>query len=220
MNKTFEELRKIDVTKYCDHREAKDENGKAILVPYLNWAKCIDLLHENGAKTVYFTPCVNVNGSSLFMTDIPFTDKYEKTNRCYEVRVHVVIDDLEFEMQTPLLNGTAVVNDATLNQLRVANAQARAFVKGVAIRTGLGFQLWSDHDAKDEFLAGEQKTFKVEDLKGIKDEYQRIYTEKLRRGLSQDEIAESLGVSKDTIRAYFSYFDILEKFGTDLQGLK
>ena len=26
---------------------------------YLNWAKCIDLLHENGAEAVYFVPIPN-----------------------------------------------------------------------------------------------------------------------------------------------------------------
>lgn len=41
MLKKYEELRKIDVTPYCEERD------KAL---YLNWAKCIDLLHENGDR--------------------------------------------------------------------------------------------------------------------------------------------------------------------------
>lgn len=220
MLKSYDELRKIDVTPYCDTRKAKDENGKDIDVKYLNWAKCKDLLHENGASKVYFTPVTNANGSSLIMSDVAFEDKYNKVNRCYEVRVHVVIDDLEFDMQTPLLNGTAVVNDATLNQLRVANAQARAFVKGVAIYTGLGFGLWSEYEAKEEEREGRgQKQIRWEDLSDIKEELQAVYTLKLRNGLTGADITEKLGLSMDTIRGYFSYFDTLLKFAKDLSKL-
>ena len=82
MLKSFAELRKIDVLPYCEKREAKDENGRKIQVPYLNWAKCKDLLHENGAEVVYFEPLVNENGSTLFMTDVPFTDSKGNKNRC------------------------------------------------------------------------------------------------------------------------------------------
>lgn len=220
MLKPYEELRKIDVTPYCDTRKAKDDNGKEIDVKYLNWAKCVDLLHENGAQKVYYTPVTNEHGSSLLMSNIAFEDKYNKVNRCYEVRVHVVIDDLEFDMQTPLLNGTAVVNDTTLNQLRVANAQARAFVKGVALYTGLGFGLWSEYEAKEEEReARGQKQVRFEDLLDIKEELQNLYTIKLRNGMSSQELVEKLGLSFDTVRGYFSYFDTLLKFAKDLYKL-
>lgn len=66
----------------------------------------------------------------------------DNTNRCYEVRVKIVIDDLEFEAQYPLMNGSNPVKDNSLTQQRLWNAQTRAFVKGVAMRTGLGFGLW------------------------------------------------------------------------------
>lgn len=69
MLKSYAEMRKIDVSKECDKRKAKDDRGREIEVPYLNWAKCVELLHKNGADVVYFEPCVNANGSSLFMSD-------------------------------------------------------------------------------------------------------------------------------------------------------
>ena len=99
MLKSWNEMRKIDVLPFCDKREAKDDRGQRIEVPYLNWARCKELLHQNGAEVVYFEPCVNANGSSLFMSDQVFTDKNGVTNRCYEVRVKIVIDDLEFELE-------------------------------------------------------------------------------------------------------------------------
>ena len=84
MLKSYEEMRKIDVTPYCEERDG---------LAYLNWAKCIDLLHENGAEKVYFEPVVNeFTGSSLFMTEQAFTDKNGMVNRVYETAVKIVID--------------------------------------------------------------------------------------------------------------------------------
>ena len=56
MLKPFHELIKLDVRPYCDVRDAKDESGKLIKVPYLSWAKCIKLLHEQGAESVWYAP--------------------------------------------------------------------------------------------------------------------------------------------------------------------
>ena len=150
MLKSYDELRKVDVKNFCEYRDARDDKGKPIQVPYLNWAKCMDLLHENGAEKVYFEPVTNENGSSLFMSDQVFTDKNGVTNRCYEVRVKITIDDLEFTAQYPLMNGSNPVKDNSMTQQRLWNAQTRAFVKGVAMRTGLGFSLWLNDDEADD----------------------------------------------------------------------
>ena len=150
MLKSFEELRKIDVLPYCDMREAKDDKGRKIEVPYLNWAKCIDLLHEHGAKKVYFTPLTNANGSSLFMSDIAFAkDSDSAPNRCYEVAIEIVIDDEKFVVRGPVMNGSNAVRDNSMSQQRVWNSQTRTFVKGVAIHTGLGFDLWCKSEEKE-----------------------------------------------------------------------
>ena len=69
MLRSYAEMRKIDVLPYCEMREAKDYSGKQIQVPYLNWARCMDLLHANGAEKVLFEPVVGANGSSLIMAD-------------------------------------------------------------------------------------------------------------------------------------------------------
>jgi hypothetical protein len=82
MLKNWNEMRNIDVLPHCDMREAKDDKGRRIDVPYLNWAKCKELLHKNGAEVVYFEPCVNAAGSSLFMSDQVFTDKNGITVTC------------------------------------------------------------------------------------------------------------------------------------------
>lgn len=132
--KSYEELRQVDVRPYCEERDG---------MTYLNWAKCIDLLHEHGAEKVYWVPIPDEKtGSSLRMTDTVFADSKDNTNKCYETRILVVIDDNQYEMQTPVMNGSNPVKDNSMSQQRVWNSMCRAFVKCVAIHTGLGFNLW------------------------------------------------------------------------------
>ena len=140
--KSYSEMRKIDVKPYCEKRDGLD---------YLNWAMCIHLLHENGAEKVYWEPMPNEKtGNSLRMTDVVFEDKNHNTNRCYETRIKVVIDDNEYEMQTPVMNGANPVKDNSMSQQRVWNSMCRAFVKCVAIHTGLGFDLWLKEEYRKE----------------------------------------------------------------------
>lgn len=134
MLKSYDEMRKIDVKPYCEEREG---------MMYLNWAKCVALLHENGAEKVYWEPIPDEKtGSSLRMADAIFTDSKQNTNRCYETRIKVVIDDNEYIMQSPVMNGSNPVKDNSMSQQRVWNSMCRSFVKCVAINTGLGFDLW------------------------------------------------------------------------------
>ena len=217
MIKSYAEMRKIDVLPFCDQREAKDDKGRKIWVPYLNWAKCKELLHENGAETVYFEPCVNANGSSLFMSHEVFEDKNGVKNRCYEVRVKIVIDDLEFEAQYPLMNGSNPVKDNSLTQQRLWNAQTRAFVKGVAMRTGLGFGLWvSGDEAEDKNTADDLSSHS---LWAIKERMQQLYTKVLMKGMSTSDIASKVELTEDEVRTYFTYFDQLDRLEKKLSAL-
>lgn len=140
MLKSYEELRKIDVKPHCEERDG---------MLYLNWAKCISLLHENGAEVVYWEPIPDEEtGNSLRMTKEVFTDKSGNTNRCYETRIMVVIDDKKYIMQSPVMNGSNPVKDNSMSQQRVWNSMCRSFVKCVAINTGLGFDLWLKEEAR------------------------------------------------------------------------
>ena len=139
MLKSYDELRKVDVSPYCEDRDG---------MSYLNWAKCIDLLHQYGAEKVYWIPIPDPKtGNSLRMSDVAFEDKNKVSNRCYETRIKVVIDDNEYEFQAPVMNGSNPVKDNSMSQQRVWNSMCRSFVKCVAIHTGLGFNLW----LKEEF---------------------------------------------------------------------
>lgn len=181
MLKSYEEMKRVDITPYVQQRDKLD---------YLNWAKCIDLLHQNGAEKVFFTPLVNEKGSSLFMTDRLFTDKNGVTNQCYEVGVHIVIDDLEFDMRGPLMNAANPVKDNSLSQQRVWNCQTRLFVKGVAIYTGLGFNLWLKEEMNYEELGSRFDDMWQHNVMTIKERIEQLITQKMDNGMSLDEIAE------------------------------
>ena len=210
--KSFAEMMKIDVSEHCDTREAKNDKGQKIQVPYLNWAKCKELLHQNGAEVVYFEPCVNANGSSLIMSDQVFVDKNDVANRCYEVRVKIVIDDLEFEAQYPLMNGSNPVKDNSMTQQRLWNAQTRAFVKGVAMRTGLGFGLWvkGGDEADDKNPAEDLSSHNIY---AIRERMQITYTNLVKKGFSTGEIAQKMGTSEQTVQYYLNgIFDEINRF--------
>lgn len=194
MLKSFNEMMQIDVRPFCDEREAKDDHGRTIKVPYLNWAVCKKLLHDNGAEKVFFTPLLNANGSSLFHADRIFGDG-DKTNQCYEVGVHIVIDDMEFDMRGPLMNGTNPVRDNSISQQRIWNCQARLFVKGVAMMTGLGFGLWIDEEKAEPKNTSDDLEY--HDVSKIKERIERQITEKLKNDYTLGDIAKATGIGEE-----------------------
>ena len=206
MIKSFNELRKVDVTPYIKQRDGAD---------YLPWATVVDLLHEHGAEKVFFSPVYNEDGSSLFMSSQTFTDKSGNVNRCYEVRIEVTVDDDTFIYSYPLLNGINPVKDNSLNQNVVFKAMARAFVKAIALRYGLGFSLWS----KEELDAPEEDDLYKHSLDAIKLRFQQTYTQKLQRHMSVKDIADGLNMTEDEVKVIFTYFDQLKRFETALQKL-
>ena len=207
---SYDELRKIDVSKWTEKRDGAD---------YLNWAKVIDLLHEYGAEKVYFEPIVNqTTGSSLYMADNEFKDIKGNVNRVYETAVKIVIDEQEFIQRGPVMNGSNPVKDNSMSQQRLWNCQTRLFVKGVAIRTGLGFDLWLKEEFKNEKDNWEDDLSK-HDIFKIRERVQELYTKIHKSGLSSKEIADKLHKTEDEVKAIFSYFDTLSNFEKDLYNI-
>lgn len=206
---SFDELSKIDLSDYILQRDEAD---------YINWAVIVELLHKYGAKVVYFEPIPNENGSSLYMTNEVYTDSKGVTNRVYETAVRIVIDDLDFVQRGPVLNGANPVKDNSMSQQRLWNAQTRLFVKGVAIRTGLGFNLWSRTEMDDEKKSIEPD-INSHDLSKIKERTQIEYTNLIKKGMTMKEIASKLNRTEDELKALFSYYDTLITFEKDLINL-
>lgn len=189
--KTYDELRAVDVRPFCDARDGKDENGKKIKIPYLSWARCLDLLHQHGAEKVYYEP-VRYNDSFVHKSE-NVTNKDGKKTGCYFVGVDIHIDDKCFRQETPLMNGTYMIFEEGLTQQRIYNAQQRAFVKGVAIHTGLGLDLWLDD--KDTEPAGEDLS--SHDAIAIKTRLELLITKKNKEGWDNASIAKEIGMKNE-----------------------
>jgi hypothetical protein len=206
MLKSWNEMRSLDISKYVKKRDGAE---------YLPWAECLKLLYENGAEKVKIVPQTTDNGSSLFMSDQVFTDKSGNTNRCYEVLVSVEIDENRYLISYPVMNGIAPVKDNLMNQNAVHKAQMRAFVKCVAINTGLGFDLWRD----DSDIENDVEDLSKHNLFSIKERMQQAYTRALIKGMSTKEIATALELTEDEVKTYFTYFDQLHRFEKKLSAL-
>ena len=203
MLKSWNEMAKIDISKYVEQRDKAD---------YLPWAVCLKLLYENGAEKVAFEPVINEkDGTTLFRTEEKFgKEKEGRFNQCYEVRVKITIDDLQFVQNYPLINGTIPITTETLTSLRVASAQARAFVKGVAIRTGLGISLWTKDEGDEEPIITVESAYKGID--SAKKFAQELYTEKLKKLGSLDEVAKAMGTTLELFKAEGANFDRAKEF--------
>ena len=187
--KSWKEMCDLDISKYVKKRDG---------ATYLPWASCLMLLYENGAERVVFRPLTNEFGSSLFMCEKTFEDKNGNKNNCYEVRVEVAIDGSVYGISYPVMNGINPVRDKAMNQNAVHKAQMRAFVKCVAINTGLGFKLWmdeSDIEADDDLT--KHSVF------AIRERMQQKCTELVKKGMSTKEIAQKLGINEQSLLQYY-----------------
>lgn len=204
--KSWNEMRSLDISKYVKKRDGAD---------YLPWAECLKLLYENGAEKVSIRTMTDDNGSSLFMSDQVFTDKNGGTNRCYEVRLEVIIDGSTYYFSYPVMNGISPVRDNLMNQNAVHKAQMRAFVKCVAINTGLGFDLWRD----DSDIENDVEDLSKHNLWAIKERVLQAYTRAIKKGLSTKEIATKLEMSEEEIKVIGTYFDAINRFEQKLRAL-
>lgn len=200
MLKSYEELRQIDVSPYCEERDK---------VSYLPYNKCIDLLHKNGAETVYFLPVQNPkNGSSLYESDTVFADKTGNTNRCYETRIEIHIDNKIYYMQSPVMNGAHPVKDNSMSQQRVWNSMTRSFVKAVAMYTGLGFDLWLKEE-DNERKAQAQADIYHDIIKVQERVFETVTAIQKKGNLSLAQIAEKMGRSEEELKQYINMYKVL-----------
>ena len=163
--------------------------------------------------------CLQVRRYEIYLIEENNIEKVEgNTNRVYETAVKIVIDDLEFIQRGPVSNGANPVKDNSMSQQRLWNCQCRLFVKGVAIRTGLGFSLWQKEEIGNE-MNDVYDDLNKHDIFKIKERVQELYTKKYKSGLTTKEIAEKLHKTEDEVKAIFSYFDTISNFERDLYNI-
>lgn len=199
LTKSFNEMLAVDVSGYIKQRDKID---------YLPWAACKKLLHDNGAEVVMFEPVPGPDGSTLRKSDMAFADKSGVENRCYEVLVHIKVDDMEWDIAYPVMNGNNPVKDNSMSQLRVHNAVRRAFVKGVAERTGLGFNLWL---GDDDLPADEGDDLSKHNIMKCKQRLTELITAKINNGIPLAVIADRLNMDEETLRSKFSLYGELAR---------
>lgn len=93
-----------------------------------------------------------------------------------------------------------------MSQQRVHNAVRRAFVKGVAERTGLGYKLWLDTDDMPE-----EENLARHSLAKCKQRLTELITEKIAQGIPLNVIADRLGMDEDTLRGKLSLYNELAR---------
>jgi hypothetical protein len=143
MLKNFKELYALDIksdvkkkpTFYKDNTGKLQQNKPEKSLDYLEWATVITLLYDNGAQSVQFGCIKNNEGYPAF---------YNKDSNPF-VTVWVNIDDKKYSIDYPVIDGNKVDKDP--NQMTIHKAQQRAFVKCVAINTGLGLKLWQKEES-------------------------------------------------------------------------
>ncbi len=206
--KSFIEMMNVDVSPYVKQRDGID---------YLNWAMCKKLLHDNGAEVVMFNPIPAADGSTLRMSGMSFADKNGVENRVYEVLVHIKVDNIEWDIAYPVMNGNNPVKDNSMSQLRVHNAVRRAFVKGVAERLGLGFSLWLD----DEDMPQEEgDDLSKHSLMKCKQRLTELVTAKINAGIPLNVIADRVGLDEESLRAKFGLYNELAKLEYSIGEMK
>lgn len=97
----------------------------------------------------------------------------------------------------------------------MGNAQKRAFVKGVAIRTGLDYGLWSDDIGDIEDIADDLSKHFLQD---IKDRILEKVTALMKRNISEDDIAAHNNMSVEEMKGLFSYFTSINRFERSLDA--
>ncbi|KAA3405070.1 DUF1071 domain-containing protein [Akkermansia muciniphila] len=197
MLKPFRELLKLDLSGKISQKPIfKKSNGQYVQVgslDYLSWVDCLELLYEHGAESVTYGNVVNEHGHSLFLND----------GKCPEVRVHVDIDGMHFELTYPVIDGSRVVDLEKLDQSDVHNATQRGFVKCVAINTGLGLQLWEKEEREQE-TSKPQMDENDHSLKVCMNRIKRKYGDAVALFGGEQDVLNGLGIKKKTIENSFA----------------
>lgn len=153
MEKSFLELYKLDITSHIKTRDVMKKNVTGEWVKdtskppmkYLEWSKVLILLYELGANTIkYGNVCDEKTGHPVFLNGL---------NTAPFVKIWVKIDQETYEITHPVLNGYE--KGYADNQSHIHNATQRAFVKCVAVNTGLGLSLWERDEETNSIVPDE-----------------------------------------------------------------
>lgn len=107
-------------------------------------------------------------------------------------------------------------SDSFINKTSyVENCETSAVGRALGI---LGIGADSSIASKEEIEKADED-LSIHNIFKIKERCQEIYTQLIKAGLTQKEIATALHKTEDEIKAIFSYFDILSNFERDMRNI-
>lgn len=113
----------------------------------------------------------------------------------------------EEEQSNGYINKTSFVENCE------SSAVGRALgMLGIGIDTGIA--------SAEEVVSAGDNDLSIHNIFAIKERVQTAYTALLNNGLSTDDIARALGLSKGKVKEIFTYFDLLGNFERDLLNLR
>lgn len=215
MIKSFGELSSMDLSSRVSKKPVfkKDKTSgqynKVGELDYLNWADCLNLLHENGAERVTFGNIRSHDDHPVFLLNggVPF------------VRVYVEVDGDRRELDYPVIDGSSNITMDKLTQGDVHNASQRAFVKAVAINWGLGLSFWQKEEREGEKDRKPQDSLEYHNIWAIKKRVELFITSKVQNGMSMDDILSCLNLSATQYKNIMKYFDGIAAFEQRLARL-
>ena len=98
----------------------------------------------------------------------------------------------------------------------IENCETSAVGRALGI---LGIGAEKSIASKEEVEKVEEADIYKHNIFKIRERVQRIYTEKIKKGLTTKEIAQKLHKTEDEVKAIFSYFDTLSNFERDLANI-
>lgn len=196
--KAFNELFALDLSKEVSKRPVKKNSNQTL--DYLEWANCIKLLHQHGAKKVTYGMNKNENGYPCF---------YNQQGESPFVSVWVEIDGERYEEDYPVINGIYVV--ANPNQLDINKAKQRGFVKAVAINTGLGLSLWIKEEEVINNDKDIQKEMAANETQSLNDRITTLFAQALQKVGDKDRLYEVIQSSKEELSKLYRSHDHASK---------
>ena len=198
MLKPFNELMDLDVSKYISKKPTfkynkatgkTEQTGK--FLDYLSWVDVLTLLYQNGAEKVRYGNIVNEHGHSLFLSG----------DSLPEVRIYLEIDQDRYEMTYPVIEGSSDVKMDKIMQSDIHNATQRAFVKCVAINTGLGISLWKKEE--EEKQSSPKFDESMHSIQVCIDRVKKKYGSAVSSYGSERDVNEAAGVTSKQLKTIF-----------------
>lgn len=203
---TFLELYKKDITEHVKKRfhTKKLPSGEYIKddakppMEYLEWSRVLVMLYELGATSVAYGNDYNPDGHPVFLS---------KSGAAPFVKVWVRIDENTFYISHPVLNGMYL--GYADNQLHIHTASQRAFVKCVAINTGLGLSLWEKEEEKTIMDESEVESKDANNELNLK--LLKVFNSAIRKLGSDTEVHTQLSTNKKFFRDMLKGDNIVQK---------